>query len=188
MDSPKVTEYLRPGFATAMADENDAFVTRTQSKPRPQVSRTVMHGVVHVPHRRFVLDTIRRILHTEPIPQQILIFVESARKVDVVIEKLAERGIIAAPLHGGQGSDKMDRAEVSKALREGYVGIVVATELAARGLDAPLVLTHVINLDLPTDGALLPLQQYSCGNSSDLALLSMAAAICSLPVVGWQVA
>ena len=68
------------------------------------------------------------------------------------------------------------------------VGIVVATELAARGLDALLVLTHVINLDLPTDGALLALQQYSCRNSSDLALLSMAAAICSLPVVGWQVA
>ena len=162
MDSPKVTEYLRPGFATAMADENDAFVTRTQSKPRPQVSRTVMHGVVHVPHRRFVLDTIRRILHTEPIPQQILIFVESARKVDVVIEKLAERGIIAAPLHGGQGSDKMDRAEVSKALREGYVGIVVATELAARGLDASL-LTHVINLDLPTDASHYAHRAGRCG-------------------------
>ena len=61
-------------------------------------------------------------------------------------------GIIAAPLCGGSKSEKMDRAEVSKALREGYVGIVVATELAARGLDAPL-LTHVINLDLPTDAS-----------------------------------
>lgn len=167
MNSPKVTEYLRPGFATAMADENDIFVTNndqtsTTLKPRPQVSRTVMHGVIHVPHRRFALDTIRRILHTEPIPQQILIFVESARKVDVVVEKLAERGIIAAPLHGGQGSDKMDRAEVSKALREGYVGIVVATELAARGLDAPL-LTHVINLDLPTDSSHYAHRAGRCG-------------------------
>jgi superfamily II DNA/RNA helicase len=166
MDSPKVTDYLRPGFATAMADENDIFVTdssKSSSKhQRPQVSRTVLHGVVHVPHRRFALDTVRRILHTEPIPQQILIFVESARKVDVVIDKLAERGIIAAPLHGGQGSDKMDRAEVSKALREGYVGIVVATELAARGLDAPL-LTHVINLDLPTDASHYAHRAGRCG-------------------------
>lgn len=70
--------------------------------------------------------------------------------------------IIAAALHGGAKSEKMDRAEVSKALREGYVGIVVATELAARGLDAPL-LTHVINLDLPTDASHYAHRAGRCG-------------------------
>jgi len=59
-------------------------------------------------------------------------------------------GIIAAPLHGGAGSDQGERSEVNKLLREGFVGLVVATEMAARGIDAPY-LTHVINLDLPTD-------------------------------------
>lgn len=161
MDSPKVTEYLRPGFATALADDDDVFVTGSKAK-RPQVSKTVMHGVVHVPQKRFALETIRRVLHTEPIPQQILIFVESARKVEVVVEKLEQQGIIAAPLHGGSNSDKMDRAEVSKALREGYVGIVVATEMAARGLDAPL-LTHVINMDLPTDASHYAHRAGRCG-------------------------
>jgi superfamily II DNA/RNA helicase len=76
--------------------------------------------------------------------------------------QLAKLGIIAAPLHGGHGSEKVDRAEVSKALREGYVGIVVATELAARGLDAPL-LTHVINLDLPTDASHYAHRAGRCG-------------------------
>ena len=71
-------------------------------------------------------------------------------------------GIIAAPLCGGSKSEKMDRAEVAKALREGYVGIVVATELAARGLDAPL-LTHVINLDLPTDASHYAHRAGRCG-------------------------
>ena len=71
-------------------------------------------------------------------------------------------GIVAAPLAGGSKSDKMDRAEVAKALREGYVGIVVATELAARGLDAPL-LTHVINLDLPTDASHYAHRAGRCG-------------------------
>merc|ERR1711865_1311314 len=127
-----------------------------------QVSLTILHGVVLVPHRRFALDTIRKILHTDPTPQQILIFVENARKVDIVVEKLADRGIIAAPLHGGIGSEKKDRAEVSRALREGYVGIVVATELAARGLDAPL-LTHVVNLDLPTDASHYAHRSGRCG-------------------------
>merc|ERR1740124_2020124 len=59
-------------------------------------------------------------------------------------------GVVAAPLHGGYGSEKGERADVSRLFREGRIGCVVATEIAARGIDAPL-LTHVINLDLPTD-------------------------------------
>jgi len=159
LDSPKFQQFVRPDFALAMTDQDDVFVTGSNDGDHTKlskggqsvrVSRTVMHGVVHVPHRRFVLETIRRILHTEPVPQQILMFVESSRKVDLMVEKLENKGILAAALHGGDRSEKMDRAEVSKALREGYVGVVVATEMAARGLDAPL-LTHVINVDLPTD-------------------------------------
>lgn len=170
MDSSKVVNFLRPGFEIAMADEDDVLVTSTRTNNQnsqssaiaAQVSRTIIHGVINVPHKRMALDAVRKILHTEPVPQQILIFAENARKVDIVVEKLAERGIIAAALHGGMGSEKMDRAEVSKALREGYVGIVVATELAARGLDAPL-LTHVINLDLPTDASHYAHRSGRCG-------------------------
>ncbi|KAL3903433.1 MAG: hypothetical protein SGILL_010449, partial [Bacillariaceae sp.] len=169
MDDTKVTEFLRPGYETAMADDDDVLVTDGNNKDEestfyraPQVSRTVLHGVVHLEHRRFALDTVRKLLHTEPVAQQILIFVDTARKVDIVIEKLADRGIIAAPLHGGTGSEKSDRAEVSRALREGYVGIVVATEMAARGLDAPL-LTHVINMDLPTDSSHYAHRAGRCG-------------------------
>ena len=120
----------------------------------------MIHGVVHVPHRRFALDTLRRILHTEPLPQQVLVFVEDARKVKLVVEKLEQNGIIAAPLSGDD--DKTDRADVSRALREGYVGLVVATELAARGLDASL-LTHVINWDLPTDASHYAHRAGRCG-------------------------
>ena len=51
---------------------------------------------------------------------------------------------------------------MSKALREGFVGVVVATEMAARGLDAPY-LTHVINLDLPTDASHYAHRSGRCG-------------------------
>ncbi|KAL7575427.1 hypothetical protein ACA910_007329 [Epithemia clementina (nom. ined.)] len=170
LDSPKVANFLHSGYALAMADDNDAFVTSSSSlssptvsaPPAPRVSKTVIHGVVHVPHRRFLLETLRRILHTEPYPQQILIFVQDARKVERIVERLGKMGILAAPLHGGNQSEKLDRAEVNKALREGEVGIVVATELAARGLDAPL-LTHVINLDLPTDASHYAHRAGRCG-------------------------
>lgn len=156
-----------------------------------RVSRTTIHGALHVPHRRLALEAVRKLLNTEPVPQQALIFVDSPRRVDIVIEKvrtqcinmiasfviispnslfpshdkllqLAEMSIIAAPLHGGAGSGKGDRAEVNKALREGYVGIVVATEMAARGIDAPY-LTHVINLDLPTDASHYAHRAGRCG-------------------------
>eukprot|EP00980_Cylindrotheca_fusiformis_P006994 scaffold1469_cov119-Cylindrotheca_fusiformis.AAC.38 len=161
MESSKVVDFLKPGFETAMADKNDVLVSQKNTKAT-MVSRTAIHGVMHLPHKRLALDTLRRILHTDPTPQQILIFVENSRKVDIVVEKLGNMGIIAAALHGGMGSDKMDRAEVSKALREGFVGIVVATELAARGLDAPL-LTHVINMDLPTDASHYAHRAGRCG-------------------------
>ena len=98
LGSSKLNNYLRPGFAQAMTDEDDVLVTapgdkddvenKKGSKPVARVSRTVTHGVVHVEHRRFALDTLRRILHTEPIPQQILVFVENARKVNIVVEKV----------------------------------------------------------------------------------------------------
>ena len=174
LNLPKVKNFLDPNFVLTMADEHDAYVTSAATRgdavlsssrttvPPPRVSKTVMHGVVHVAHRRFVLETVRRILHTEPYPQQVLIFVQDSRKVEMMVERLGKMGILAAPLHGGRNSEKLDRAEVNKALREGQVGIVVATELAARGLDAPL-LTHVINVDLPTDASHYAHRAGRCG-------------------------
>jgi len=82
----------------------------------------------------------------------VLIFVNDVRRVSIVVEKLADVGIIAAPLSGGEFSSKMDRRDVTKLFRDGKIGCVVATEMAARGIDAP-DLTHVINLDLPTDAS-----------------------------------
>lgn len=164
-----VETYLRPGYAHASVDESDVLVTKGvtskakgQTKTSPRVSRTTIHGALHVPHQRFALDAVRKILNTDPLPQQALIFVDSPRRADIVIEKLAKMDIIAAPLHGGASSGKGDRAEVNKALREGYVGCVVCTEIAARGIDAPY-LTHVINLDLPTDASHYAHRAGRCG-------------------------
>merc|ERR1711966_455167 len=58
-------------------------------------------------------------------------------------------GFVAAPLHGK--SSKEDRREVIERMKDGRLQFVVATELEARGLDIPGV-THVINLELPTNG------------------------------------
>lgn len=154
-------DFLRKGYSHAQSDDSDELITPGDAKTI-RVSRTAIHGVVRVDHQRFALDVLRKVLYTEPAPQQVLIFVDNARRVGIVVDKLAQLGIIAAPLHGGQGSEKGDRAEVNKALREGFVGIVVATEMAARGIDAPF-LTHVINLDLPTDASHYAHRAGRCG-------------------------
>ena len=169
MGKELLDEMLRPGFAHAQVDEGDRLITSADEEDQAgegsattRVSRTAIHGFITIPDRRLKLETLRRVLYTEPTPQQVLVFVDNSRRVGIVVDKLAQMGIIAAPLHGGSGSEKTDRAEVSKALREGFVGIVVATELAARGIDAPY-LTHVVNLDLPTDASHYAHRAGRCG-------------------------
>ena len=89
MGSNKIENILRPGFAQAMADRNDQLITSGRdAAPITRVSSSTIHGVLHVPHRRLSLEALRRILHTEPIPQQALIFADTARRVDVVVEKV----------------------------------------------------------------------------------------------------
>jgi len=149
---------LRDNYIDVTTDPSD--LTGKKSKGGNRVSSTIVHGVIHVPREQLVMETVRRILHTDPFPQQVLIFADNAKRVDYVVEKLSYMGILAAPLNGM--AEKIDRAGVSRALRQGEVGIVVATELAARGLDAPL-LTHVINLDLPTDASHYAHRAGRCG-------------------------
>lgn len=89
MGSKKLESFLRPGYAQAMADRNDRLITAADNVAEAtRVSSTTIHGVIHVPHRRLSLETVRRILYTEPTPQQVLIFVDNARRVDIVIEKV----------------------------------------------------------------------------------------------------
>ncbi len=115
LKSSKLDGYLRETYVHARSDDNDMSITapsEDEGFSRTRVSRTAIHGVVRVEHQRFALDMLRKILYTEPSPQQVLIFVDNARRVGIVVDKLAEMDIIAAALHGGQGSEKGDRAEV----------------------------------------------------------------------------
>jgi ATP-dependent RNA helicase DeaD len=67
--------------------------------------------------------------------------------VDELTDSLIARGYRAEALHGGMSQDQRDR--VMKKLREGNAELLIATDVAARGLDVSH-LTHVINFDVPT--------------------------------------
>ena len=85
MKPDDLDNYLRDDYAYVKTEE-DALVT--QNKPT-KVSLTTIHGVVHVQHRRFALETLRKILNTDPNPQQALIFVDSPRRAEIVVDKVS---------------------------------------------------------------------------------------------------
>ena len=77
-----------------------------------------------------------------------VIFVRTKRASARVAEELSDRGFSAAPLHGDMSQEAREKSMI--AFREGRKEILVATEVAARGIDVDDV-THVINYSVPED-------------------------------------
>jgi superfamily II DNA/RNA helicase len=77
-----------------------------------------------------------------------MVFTRTKRSADRIAEDLSERGFAAAAVHGDLGQGARERA--LRAFRSGKVDILVATDVAARGIDITGV-THVINYECPDD-------------------------------------
>jgi ATP-dependent RNA helicase DeaD len=87
-----------------------------------------------------------RVLDMES-PAAALVFCRTREEVDQLTETLNGRGYRAEALHGGMGQDQRDR--VVGRLRSGTAELLIATDVAARGLDIEQ-LTHVINYNVPS--------------------------------------
>jgi ATP-dependent RNA helicase DeaD len=99
----------------------------------------------HVVERRYKAATLGRILDVEA-PGAALVFCRTRGDVDALTETMNGRGHRAEALHGGM--DQSQRERVIGRLRDGAAQLLVATDVAARGLDID-TLTHVINHDVP---------------------------------------
>ena len=93
------------------------------------------------------LDALTRILEVEPFDAAI-IFVRTKAETTVLAEKLSARGHSVAPLNGDL--NQRQREQTVEDLKRSKKDIIVATDVAARGLDVPRI-THVINYDVPYD-------------------------------------
>ena len=93
------------------------------------------------------LDAVTRILDYES-PASTIIFCARKSEADTLCESLQGRGYSAEVLHGDLNQTQRDR--VMNRFRSAQVEILVATDVAARGLDIPDV-SHVINYDIPWD-------------------------------------
>ncbi len=113
----------------------------TAAGKMPKVRQTAY--VVARGHKRAALG---RVLDIES-PTAALVFCRTRLEVDDLTENLKSRGMRVEALHGGISQSERDR--VMKKLRAGTLELVVATDVAARGLDIGH-LSHVVNYDVPS--------------------------------------
>jgi superfamily II DNA/RNA helicase len=91
-------------------------------------------------------DVLRQLLHAFELPRSI-VFVHRNEMAERVAAKLTHHKLAVADLSAGL--DKRDRKHAMDGIRSGAINIMIASDLAARGLNVPAV-THVFNLDAPT--------------------------------------
>ncbi|GAA2195633.1 DEAD/DEAH box helicase [Micromonospora lupini] len=113
-----------------------------ETGPSPQTEQ-----LVYRTHSMNKVEVVARILQAEGRGLT-MIFTRTKRAADRVAEDLDFRGFAVAAVHGDLGQGARERA--LRAFRAGKIDILVATDVAARGLDVTGV-THVINYDCPED-------------------------------------
>lgn len=125
----------RPVHIRAESGEEEATVHETTKQ------------VVFQSHQMDKIAVITRILQS-PGRGRTIIFARTKRSTAAVAEQLAERGFLVTAVHGDMGQPARERS--LNAFRNGDVDILVATDVAARGIDIDDV-THVINHQVPDD-------------------------------------
>ncbi len=107
----------------------------------------LVRQVAYVVRRTDKLAALCRILDVED-PGSTLVFARTRGEVDDLAEALSARGHDAGALHGGLTQEARDR--IMGRFRDGTLDVLVATDVAARGLDIEHV-SHVVNFDVPSN-------------------------------------
>ncbi len=106
----------------------------------------VDQDVIRVGHVSEKIEKLHELLNKEEF-KKVLIFRETKHHTDELAKELRGRGFAVSALHGDMRSRERSRAVES--LTKGQIQVVVATDVAARGIDIPDI-THVINYDTPS--------------------------------------
>ena len=119
---------------------------------RVEVSRpattaeNITQEIIDVPANEWAKrEALRRLIRDNAVKNAI-VFCNRKRDVDVVAKSLKKHGFNAAPLHGDL--DQSVRTRTLDGFRSGEIQLLVASDVAARGLDIPAV-SHIFNFDVP---------------------------------------
>ena len=140
-------------FSATMAKEIMNFATRYQNDP--EIIK-VVHKALTVPKVEQAYFELKEHMKTEILsriidiqnPKLTIVFCNTKRKVDELVTQLQSRGYFADGLHGDLKQSQRDN--VMAKFRKGSIDILVATDVAARGLDVDDI-DLVINFDFPQD-------------------------------------
>src|SRR6478735_2758136 len=138
-----------PGAVVAMARRYMTQPTHIRASEPDDAGKTVKNikQVVYRAHALDKVEVLARLLQSEGRGRSI-VFARTKRTAAKVAEELQSRGFAAGAIHGdlGQGA----REQALRAFRNGKIDILVATDVAARGIDVDDV-THVVNYQCPED-------------------------------------
>jgi ATP-dependent RNA helicase DeaD len=140
-------------FSATMPPEVERIARRHLHEPR-QISIAAKTATAESVRQRYwmvsglhKLDALTRILEVEPF-EAVLIFVRTKVATTELAERLDARGYAATALNGDM--PQQQREQMIERLKQGKLDILVATDVAARGLDVERI-SHVINFDIPSD-------------------------------------
>ncbi len=105
----------------------------------------VIQEVEYVKHDAKIVYLLECLQKTAP---PVCIFCERKQEVDDIHEYLLLKGVDAVAIHGGK--DQSDRNEAIKFFKEGKKDVLIASDIAAKGLDFPDI-QHVVNFDMPSE-------------------------------------
>lgn len=139
-------------FSATMSPEIERVVGDFLSEPEyvsvktRDTSKNVDQDVVHIAPTEQKIDVLCRHLEQQAY-DKVLIFGRTKHGVEKLSKVLAKRGVNAVSIHGNKNNTQRMRALGD--FKSGRAQVLVATDVAARGLDIPRV-SHVINYDVPT--------------------------------------
>jgi superfamily II DNA/RNA helicase len=115
---------------------------------RPATTATnITQEIIDVPNNEWAKrEALRRLIREAGEITNAIVFCNRKRDVDVVAKSLTKHGFNASPLHGDL--DQSMRTRTLDGFRSGAIQILVASDVAARGLDIPAV-SHIFNFDVP---------------------------------------
>jgi superfamily II DNA/RNA helicase len=118
---------------------------KTVSVATRQTNEHIDQDVIVAFDKTEKIKLLKQLLN-EPEVEKVLIFGETKHGVQRLADNLTDANFLATAIHGDKSQQQRQRA--LKSFKENQVNIMVATDVAARGLDIPNV-SHVINFDLP---------------------------------------
>ncbi|MBN8525170.1 MAG: DEAD/DEAH box helicase [Planctomycetes bacterium] len=114
--------------------------------PVSSAAETVAQSVYHVP--KSLKQSLLNQLLQGPGVERAIVFTRTKHGADKVVRKLAQVGIRGEAIHGNKSQNQRIRA--LDAFKKGQIRVLVASDIAARGLDVDGI-THVVNFDIPNE-------------------------------------